>query len=116
MEQWLPSASEQEDRLDIVSPSELPRKGLSDDVVDVIAKEIGKAVASHIETMYPEAAAAVAWKSAALSIEGVVRNAVCAAGKAAEAGKIKEWLTHSKSMRQLDAKIRQNSRSSESNE
>jgi len=80
---------------------------LTDDVVDMIAKEIGKTVASHIETMYPEAAKAVAWKSAALSIEGVVRNAVSAAGKAAEAGHIEKWLEHSKAMRKLDTKMRQ---------
>ena len=81
--------------------------GLTNDIVDSIAKEIGKTVASHIQTMYPEAAKAVAWKSAALSIEGVVRNAVATAGKAAEEGCIEDWLRHSKAMRQLYTKIRQ---------
>jgi hypothetical protein len=90
---------------DLIPVTSVALPGLSNDIVDAIAKEIGKTVASHIKTMYPEAAKAVAWNSAALSLEGVVRNAVSAAGKAAEAGRIEEWLKFSKSMRMLNIKI-----------
>ena len=90
----------------LIAVDPVPSTGLSDDIVDAIAKEIGKTVASHIETMYPKAAAAIAWKSAARSIEGVVRNAVSAAGKAAESGHIERWLEHSKTMRRLNLKLR----------
>lgn len=69
-----------------------PTEALPDDVADRIAKEIGKMVAAHIQNMYPEAAEAVAWKSASLSIEGVVRNAVKSAGREAENGTIDDWL------------------------
>lgn len=62
------------------------------DITDKIAKEIGKSVVSHIQCMYPEASSAVAWGSCSLSIEGVVRNAIASAGKAAENGGIDEWL------------------------
>lgn len=71
----------------------------SDDLVDRIAKEIGKSVAEHIESMYPEATKAVAWKSCSRSIEGVVRNAVKEAGKAAEKGEADLWINRSRLMR-----------------
>lgn len=95
-----------ENEKNLIPVDPVPSTRLSKDVVDAIAKEIGKNVASHIETMYPEAAKAVAWKSAAQSIEGVVRNAVSAAGKAAEAGTIVKWLEHSKAMRHLNTEMR----------
>ena len=72
--------------------TDLPAIPLSDEVVDQIAAEIGIQVAYHIETMYPDAAKAVAWKSASRSIQGVVRNAVAAAGRAAEKGEADEWI------------------------
>jgi hypothetical protein len=70
----------------------LPAKPLADDLIDRIAKEIGAQVADHIETMYPEAARAVAWESAAQSIRGLVRNHMAAAGRAAENGTIDKYL------------------------
>jgi len=76
--------------------SDLPAIPLSDDLVDRIAKEIAAQVADHIETMYPEAAKAVAWNSAKRSIQGVVRNGVASAGRATENGTAESWLTRSK--------------------
>lgn len=79
--------------------SDLPAVPLSDDLVDRIAAEIGLHVAHHIETMYPEAAKAVAWGSAKRSIQGCIRNAVAAAGRAAERGKADEWIKRNRAMR-----------------
>lgn len=72
---------------------------LSDDTVDKIAREIGLIVAHHIETMYPAAAQAVAWDSCKRSIQGVVRNSVASAGRAAETGKVDEWVKRERSYR-----------------
>ena len=75
------------------------RKPMPDDVVDLVAKEVAARVRDHIEQMYPDAARAVAWKSASLSIQGVCRNAMKSAGDAAEAGRFDEWLAQSKANR-----------------
>ncbi len=59
--------------------SSLPSTRLSDDIVDMIAKEIGKTVASHIETMYPEAASAAysaAYRAASINFCKLADNAV----------------------------------------
>jgi hypothetical protein len=77
----------------------LPSVPLSDALVDRIAKEIAALVSDHIETMYPDAAKAVAWKSAKISIQGVVCNAVSSAGKAAETGHAEAWIARSKAQR-----------------
>lgn len=79
--------------------SNLPAIPMSDDLVDRIAKEVAALVSDHIETMYPAAAKAVAWNSCKLSIQGVVRNAVAHAGRAAEAGKASQWLSDSAARR-----------------
>lgn len=71
---------------------DLPAAPLPDDIIDRIAKEVAAQVRAHIERMYPAAAAAVAWGSAARSIQGVVRNTMSAAGRAAEGGTIEMWL------------------------
>ena len=70
----------------------LPIVPLPDDVIDRVAKEVAAQVRDHIQQMYPDAARAVAWKSAALSIQGVVRNTMASAGRAAESGTINQWL------------------------
>ena len=70
-----------------------------DDLVDRIAKEVAALVSDHIEVMYPAAARAVAWSSCRRSIQGVVRNAVAAAGRAAECGIADEWIASSASQR-----------------
>ncbi len=70
----------------------LPAIPLSDDLVDRIAKEIAAQVVAHIETMYPAAAKAVAWQSAARSIQGLMRNEIASAGRATEEGRAEEWL------------------------
>lgn len=70
----------------------LPARPLPDDVIDQVAREIALEVAWHIERMYPEAANAVAWKSASRSIQGVVRNRMASAGRAAENGEIEKFL------------------------
>ena len=64
---------------------------LPDDVVDMVAKEVAAQVRDHIEQMYPAAAEAVAWQSASRSIQGVVRNTMNSAGRAAEEGRIGAW-------------------------
>lgn len=83
----------------------LPARPLPDDLVDRIAKEVAAQVTDHIEAMYPTAAEAVAWSSASRSIQGVVRNTVAAAGRAAEEGRIEDWLSgaqrHRREMRRM---------------
>lgn len=75
-----------------------------DDIVDRIAAEIGLHVAHHIETMYPEAAEAVAWGSAKMSIQGCIRNAVASAGRAAEQGCADEWINRNRALRRAAMK------------
>ena len=70
----------------------VPAKPMTDDVVDKIAAEIGLQVAHHIETMHPAATENIAWNSAKKSIQGIVRNAVKAAGEAAEQGRAEDWI------------------------
>jgi len=77
----------------------LPAQPLSDDLVDRIAKEVAALVSDHIETMYPAAAQAVAWQSCKRSIQGVVRNGVASAGRAAEAGTADQWIKESAARR-----------------
>lgn len=48
---------------------------LSRDIVKAIAMDIGKAVASHIETLYPEAVAATS-KSMLLSVRNTTHNQI----------------------------------------
>ena len=77
-----------------------------DDLVDRIAKEIAALVSDHIESMYPDAAKAVAWGSCRRSIQGVIRNGIAAAGKAAEIGKAEDWIsTSAKNRRRFRALI-----------
>lgn len=70
-----------------------------DDLVDRIAKEVAALVCDHIEMMYPAAAKVVAWPSCKRSIQGVVRNAVSSAGRAAEAGNADTWISDSAARR-----------------
>lgn len=84
----------------------LPAQPLTDDLVDRIAKEIAAQVSDHIEEMYPAAAQAVAWNSAKRSIQGVVRNGVAAAGRAAEKGEAEEWIKASAKLRRSQKKYR----------
>jgi hypothetical protein len=84
----------------------LPRPMLPDDIVDRVAKEVAAQVVAHISQMYPEAAKAVAWGSASLSIQGVVRNTMQEAGRAAESGEIDLVLRRMKLRRLAAAVIR----------
>ena len=79
--------------------STLPARPLSDDVVDRIAAEIGLIVAHHIEAQYPAMTEPVAWNSAKRSIQGVIRNAVASAGRAAEAGTVDAWIKNVRARR-----------------
>lgn len=79
--------------------SDLPIPAMSDDLVDRIAKEVAALVSDHIETMYPNAAKAVAWSSCKRSIQGVVRNGVASAGRAAETGQADQWIKDSAARR-----------------
>ena len=44
-----------------MSGENLPATPLPDDVIDRVAREVAAQVSDHIEFMYPDAAAAVAW-------------------------------------------------------
>jgi hypothetical protein len=68
------------------------RRPMPDDLIDRIAREIALEVGAHLETYYPDACRAVAWESCKRSIQGVVRNRMASAGRAAEAGRAEEWL------------------------
>lgn len=86
-------------------PENLPALPTTDDLVDRIAKEIAAEVAYHMETMYPAATMVVPWESVKRGLQGVIRNAVAAAGEATEEGRIEEWLAgkkrHRASMRRM---------------
>lgn len=82
----------------------LPARPLPEDIVDVIAREVAADIKDHIERMYPDAAAAVAWNSCARSIQGITRNTMKAAADAAESGRIEQWLKlHRENRRKLKA-------------
>ena len=85
-------------------------KALPDDVIDRVAKEVAAHVADHIEFMYPEAAKAVAWRSASKSIQGVVRNLMAEAGREAETGRIENCLKDMRARRMRYRKIREATR------
>lgn len=55
-----------------------PPAPISRDVIKMIADDIGKEVASHIETMYPDAVTATS-KNMLLSVRGCVHNEIMAA-------------------------------------
>ena len=69
----------------------LPREPLPRELVKEIAMEIGKEVASHIETMYP-AAVTAASTTMLLSLRNCVHNNVMAAVDALDAGDAVAWL------------------------
>jgi len=77
----------------------LPAAPLADDLPDRIAKEVAALVMDHLEAMYPQVCQVYAWSSAKRSIQGVVRNSVSAAGKAAERGRADQWIAESASHR-----------------
>ncbi len=77
----------------------LPARPMPDDIVDIVAKEVAAQVADHIETMYPDAAKAVAWNSCKRSIQGVARNSMSRLGRAAENGNIETVLNDMKKER-----------------
>jgi len=89
---------------------DLPARPLPDDVIDRIAREVALQVRDHIAIMYPAAAEAVAWNSASRSIQGVVRNTMADAGKAAESGRIEAWLTDTAAARRRWVKSWRNAR------
>jgi hypothetical protein len=82
-----------------MSDLKLPAVPVEPDVVDRIAAEIGLQVGHHIETMYPAMTKSVAWDSAKKSIQGLIRNAVASAGRAAERGEIDYWIARNKKHR-----------------
>lgn len=82
----------------------LPARPLPDDVIDQVAREVALQVRDHIAMMYPAAAQAVAWDSASRSIQGVVRNTMAAAGRAAEEGRIEKWLVDTATSRRRSVK------------
>lgn len=86
--------------------SDLPAAPLSDDITDRVAKEIAAQVVDHIRYMYPAAAEAVAWGSAARSIQGVVRNQMAEAARAAEAGQINRCLREMRARRLRFRKVK----------
>jgi hypothetical protein len=82
-----------------MSDLKLPAVPIEPDIVDRIAAEIGLQVGHHIETMYPAMTKNVAWGSAKKSIQGLIRNAVASAGRAAESGEIDDWIARNKKHR-----------------
>ena len=89
---------------------DIPARPLPDDVIDRVAREVAAQVRDHIEQMYPAASRAVAWQSASLSIQGVVRNTMSAAGRAAEEGRIETWLSETAASRRRWVKSWRNAR------
>lgn len=83
---------------------DLPAAPLPDDVIDRVAREVAAQVADHVRFQYPAAAQAVSWDSASRSIQGVIRNHMAEAARAAEAGKIDQCL---KNMRRRRLRMRQ---------
>lgn len=77
----------------------LPAAPLPDDVIDRVAREVAAQVADHIRFMYPAAAEAVSWESASRSIQGLVRNLMSEAGRAAERGEIDLCLKRMRKLR-----------------
>ena len=69
----------------------LARQALPRELVKDIAMEIGKEVASHIETMYPKAVEATS-KNMLLSLRNSVFNDIMAAVDALESGDAEAWL------------------------
>ena len=81
----------------ITMPAVLARTGaeargaLPRELVKQIAMEIGKEVASHIETMYPQAVEATS-KNMLLSVRNSVHNDIMAAVDALQNGDAEAWL------------------------
>lgn len=78
----------------------------SRELVKAIAMDIGKAVVHHIETMYPDAAAAVAKSSFKLSVRNTVYNEIMAAIEVNDAGQITARLKERKQHRRKINAIR----------
>ena len=81
-------------------PARLPpaRDALPRELVKDIAMEIGKEVASHIETMYPKAVEATS-KNMLLSLRNAVHNDIMAAVDALECGDGEAWLARRRTHR-----------------
>jgi hypothetical protein len=84
----------------------VPAAPVDADIVDRIAAEIGLQVGHHIETMYPAMTKSVAWGSAKKSIQGLIRNAVASAGRAAERGEVDDWIDRNKKQRREISRMR----------
>lgn len=76
----------------------MAREALPRQLVQDIAMEIGKEIASHIETMYPNA---VTSRNMLLSVRNAVHNAIMAAVDALESGDAEAWLARRQAHRRL---------------
>lgn len=76
----------------------LAREAFPRELVKEIAMEIGKEVASHIETMYPKAVEATS-KNMLLSLRNSVHNDIMAAVDAMAAGDAERWLSERRAFR-----------------
>ena len=76
----------------------MARQALPRELVRDIAMEIGKEIASHIETMYPKAVEATS-KNMLLSVRNSVHNDIMAAVDALESGNAEAWLVRRQSHR-----------------
>lgn len=94
---------------DLATIERLPAKPMTPELISEIAMEIGKEVASHIETMYPAAVQATS-KSMLLSLRNSVHNDIVAAVKALNEGDAVAWIErrrkHRREMRAAYRKIR----------
>ncbi|MTJ93571.1 MAG: hypothetical protein F8N36_12005 [Desulfovibrio sp.] len=86
---------------DIATPAQVPAipgsepSPFSPDLVKEIAMDIGKAVAAHIETMYP-AAVAAAGKNMLLSVRNCTHNEIMAALETTDEDAIRRRLAERK--------------------
>lgn len=86
--------------------NDLKPVGPTEELVRRIAMDVGKEVVHHIETMYPDMAKAVAWKSARLSIRNCTYNAIMAAVNAADIGRAEQSIEANKKHRRTVNRLR----------
>lgn len=75
-----------------------PAAPMTAELISEIAMEIGKEVASHIETMYPSAVEATS-KNMLLSLRNSVHNDIVAAVAALNSGDAVAWIEHRRAHR-----------------
>lgn len=85
----------------VPAPMDTRLEPVSSDIIKEIAMDIGKEVASHIETMYPKAVE-VTSKSMLLSVRNKVYNEIMAALSTTDESEIRERLAVRKAFRRRE--------------